>query len=142
MHILIPEKKITTDLSDSVYVFMSSKKTKINKIGSFALYPPIRTRQKIIRPNSNTTFYGKNLNSSVIRVFLDNNEIPVLSRNQDSLVVSIGSLPGYYLVRKVNVTIKYDTKVIFNNYLLIRKLVVDPPHHHISPHVYIPLENN
>jgi len=142
LHVLIPKKKITTDLSDSVRVFISSKKVKGNFIGSFALYPPVYTKVKLIRQNSNITFYGKNLNSNVIRVFLDNNEIPVLSRNQDSLVASIGSLPGNYLVRKVNITIRYDTKVIFNNYLLTRKIVVDPPHHHINPHVFVPVINH
>lgn len=141
LHILIPKKKITTDLSDSVYVFISSKKTKKDFIGSFALYPPIRTKQKLIRPNSNITFYGKNLNSSVIQVFLDNNEISVLSRNQDSLVALIGSLPGYNTIRRVNVMIKYDTKVIFNEYIWTRKLVVDP-HHHTNQDVFIPLINH
>jgi hypothetical protein len=124
LRVLIPQKKITPDNSDMVYVFLLFKKNR-NNIGNFTLYPPVTIKQRMIYQNANIIFYGRNLNSDLIKVFLDNNEIPVSSRSQDSLVAMSGIIQNYGRRYSVNLLIKYSNKEIFNRNIRVRNRLWD-----------------
>ncbi|HEX2395585.1 MAG TPA: IPT/TIG domain-containing protein [Bacteroidales bacterium] len=114
----IPPEKITTAENDLVHVFVSYKK-KTNAIGTFVLYPPVTLKQKLLFRNSNITFYGRNMNSGSIKVFLNNNEIQIISSSPDSLVAHTGNFESGFR-RSVNLTIYDNTKVIFNKNIRVR----------------------
>lgn len=111
--VAIPDKKITTYSDDIVYVSLYYGNRKTFHVGYFALYPPITTKQKLLPRNQPITFYGRNLNSGTIKVYVDNVEIPIVSSSNDSMSAHVMNYPLTHK-RRLNLMIKDNEKVIYS----------------------------